>query len=123
MLINYTLHGMVLCIAYGKPDIVTATARYEAGSNPVYAHGLLHCVRKDGGCCRYRLYEVRSNPVYTHGLLHSVRKDGGCCRHRHCEVRSNPVYAYGLLHSVRNDGVCRHCEGLRGTKQRRGRPQ
>jgi hypothetical protein len=23
-IINYTLHGMVLCIAYGKPDIVTA---------------------------------------------------------------------------------------------------
>jgi hypothetical protein len=32
---------MVLCITYGKPDTVIVTASYEAGSNPVYAHGLL----------------------------------------------------------------------------------
>jgi hypothetical protein len=27
--------------------------------------------------CRSRLCEVRNNPVYAYGLLHSVRNDGG----------------------------------------------
>jgi hypothetical protein len=58
--------------------------------------------------------EVRSNPVYAHGLLHYVRNDGGCYGDRYGEVlrgvarygakQSNPVYAHGLLHCVRNDG-------------------